>query len=241
MNVYPENKIENMTLSASSSADLANVYHPYFDLIADFPSSNVTIDGNAGFYYPFVCSHFIIGGTNAAAYHLTLKNASGITVYDSGTVYLNRENIHIKDMPSPLTVCSFSLDLASYEPRTRAAYLYLGNRSKLPEFSINPSWGLALQSQSSRSASGHAYGLLETTLESFSCVFPRVDNNERRILKSYIKSVLNIKPHIIDPYPLARDEFEPMYVTLTDGIDTSKRDEHGFYWSDVTLSWQEAK
>ena len=98
-----------------------------------------------------------------------------------------------------------------------------------------------LQSESNRSEAGHAYGLWQPILESFSVTFPRADNKELKLMKAYIQTVLNIKPHVIDPYPQAREEFEPFYATLTDGIEPQKRNENGFYWENISLSWQEAK
>ena len=67
-----------------------------------------------------------------------------------------------------------------------------------------------------------------------------MENRRKKIISEYIKTTLNVQPHVIDPYPQARDEFPPMYATLTGGYESTKRNEAGFWW-DFEAAWKEAK
>jgi hypothetical protein len=244
MNVYPENMIERLeTLSSTpgvTNGTVRNVYHLYLDVIAEFLSNTVTISGDFGFYYPVPCAAFIIGNTNISTYRLILQNVNGTTILDSQTVSIGDEYIHIQDFPSLLTVRTFQLITQSDEAISTIGLLYLGTRLTLPQFTTGPTRSFTPQSESSRSMAGHAYGLFAPTLKSFSANFPRVDTRQLRQIETYIGTVLTIKPHIIDPYPEAREEYEPFYATLVEGIESEKRHESGFYWT-TSLSWQEAK
>jgi hypothetical protein len=74
----------------------------------------------------------------------------------------------------------------------------------------------------------------------FGASFPRVDNRNKKLIDEYMDEVLNIQPHVIDPYPEARDELGPFYGTLVTSMKGTKRAENGFYWS-FELEWMEAK
>jgi hypothetical protein len=85
------------------------------------------------------------------------------------------------------------------------------------------------------------FGIRRKTLNKFSVNFPRITAEEREIILKYIESVLNIEPHIIDPYCGARDKFPPMYATLNISENSmQKLNENGFFYS-TNLTWQEAR
>jgi hypothetical protein len=235
MNIYYQNEIATLPDPQTGNPPmktgffLNNIYDPMLELRADFVNDQVTINGT----YPRVTAadSLCLGNTNALWYKLTMggKTFSGdiqgwITIRDFEVVYAN----------------SFSLELGGFEP-LYLGHLFLGSRTTLPRFAVEPESGITLASESSRSFGGQAFGLRRGTLGSFSASFPRLGLEEKETIIEYVKAVLNIEPHIIDPYPQARDEFPPMYATLSvNDVSFTKRNENGFYYS-ASLSWQEAR
>jgi hypothetical protein len=242
MNVYPENMLERIASFSSpqlsDNSEIADTYHCFLGLRAEFNGNSASITGNWG-QYPVYIDSFIIGDTNADSFRLMLKNTSDVIVHDSATVYKSGNTFHIQDTPA-LLIKSFTLTVTAQD-NLYIGYLFLGEKVDIGDFDVEPQHSLEVRGESGRTLNGQSYGLPQATLEGFSASFSRIENRTKKILWEYIKYVLNVQPHIIDPYPCAREEFEPMYVTLTAGVQPTKRDEAGFFWNFGSLEWEEAK
>ena len=233
MNVYCRNQKAAFTeyppLAEGSS--LLDVYDPMLALRADFLDESVTIRGDYGKAAPM--DSLCLGLTNAFRYRLETREG----VF-AGTI---NGLITIHDFDETVFTDYFILELEGIEDPLYLGHLFLGQKTVLPRFAVEPETGITLASESGRSFGGQAFGMRRKTLESFSAKFPRLTVGERETVIDYVNAVLNVEPHIIDPYPKARDEFPPMYATLNIGeVSMQKRNENGFYYSG-SLSWQEAK
>ncbi|MCL2138488.1 MAG: hypothetical protein FWH41_03035 [Treponema sp.] len=213
-----------------NGSDLEYINDPMLALATEFADRKITITGK--FKSVVAIDSLCIGNTNAISYelHLGPHCISGsiegiITVYNfDATVFTD----------------SFSLELNGLDPLF-LGHLFFGQRTCLPRFAPEAEGGIMLTSEGSRSFGGQAFGIRRITLENFSVNFPRLSAEEREIIVEYVQSVLNVEPHVIDPYPQARDYFPPRYVTLNTGeISLPRRNENGFYYSG-SLSWQEAR
>jgi hypothetical protein len=241
MNLYYKNRIETASLSSpqnDSPMPLSNLYHYYLDLLAGFANSTVTISGQWPFPSSVFVSSLCIGLTNAMNYTLTLFDVNGGQVYASGPKSAGFNKIEILDIPG-MTIGGFVLELSGDEKIT-VGLLYLGDKLELPPFSPGPAHNNEFTGESSRTMGGYSYGLRKARLRTFSAGFPRVDNRDRKVIEEYMDETLNVRPHIIDPYPEARENYDPFYGTLTHGFEGTKRAENGFYW-DFELEWMEAK
>jgi hypothetical protein len=235
--VYYQNQeavLSGPTVLQGSS--LTHMYDPMLELRADFQQATVDITGT----FPQVApvDALCLGYTNASQFKLVLRDQIGI-IHDGAYQGIGGR-ISIEDMPDTRYAKSFTLRLEGTSP-LYLGLLYLGPRVGLPRFGTGPEQGFEFTGEGGRFYGGQAYGIERVTLESFSVAFPRITSEEKRVIESYVKAVLNITPHIIDPYPEARGEFPPMYVTISSGdISFPKRAENGFYFSS-TLTWQEAR
>jgi hypothetical protein len=236
--VYYQNQEASLSGSpAAVGSALKNVYDPMLELRTDFTQATVDITG----VFPQITAvdALCLGYTNASQYRFVLRNQLNGVIHNG--VYQGIQNrITIEDMPRTLYAKSFTLRLEGTSP-LYLGLLYLGPRVGLPRFGTGPELEMSFTGESGRFYGGQAYGMERITLESFSAEFPRLTGEEKQTMKSYAGEVLNIRPHIIDPYPEARGEFPPMYVTISsDTISFPKRVENGFYYSSA-LTWQEAK
>jgi hypothetical protein len=207
------------------------------ELRADFQQAAVDITGT----FPQVApvDALCLGYTNASQFKIALRSQLGDTIHN-GAYHGIQGRISIEDMPHIRYAKSFTVRLEGTSPIT-LGLLYLGPRLGLPRFGTGPEQGLAFTGEGGRFSGGQAYGMERVSLKNFSAEFPRITGEEKQDMERYAEEVLNIRPHIIDPYPEARGEFPPMYVTLSgDGIAFQKRTETGFYFS-TALSWQEAR
>jgi len=240
MNIYYRNEkamfVERP--NTESVTPLENIYDPMLELTAKFKESRVTIKG---VYSGSIVAadSLCIGYTNADRYKLTIRDTrerefSGgikglITIRNFETVFID----------------GFELELWHDDEEDNTplylGHLFIGQKTTLPRFSPEPESGTALNSAASRSFGGQVFGIRRRSLDSFAVNFPRISAYEREVIKEYVNAVLTTEPHIIDPYPQAREEFPPMYVTLnTENVNFTKRNENGFYYTG-SLSWQEAK
>ncbi|HCC36661.1 MAG TPA: hypothetical protein DEQ14_03060, partial [Treponema sp.] len=208
---------------------------PMLELRADFTESEVTILGS---YSNIVAVDSIcLCNTNAERY--TLSSRAGV---HEGEI---NGRITIHNFANTIYIPSFNLKLR-YGDNGRTdplylGYLFLGRKTELPRFGVQPEYSLALTGQSSRSFGGQVFGMRRKTLETFSVNFPRLTAEERNKIIEYVQAVQNTDPHIIDPYPEAGDMFPPMYVTLDiDEVSLTKQHESGFYYSS-SLAWKEAR
>lgn len=212
---------------------LKNIFDSMLALRADFDGEGkITINGK--FDHITAVDSLCLGNTNAYKYKLTTREGEF-----SGKI---QGWITINNFDETVFIDGFSLELEGIEDEELyLGYLYLGQKTVLPRFAIQPDTGMALTSEASRSFGGQVFGMKRVTLESFGVNFPRLTLQEYNAVKEYIKAVQTVKPHIIDPYHEARAEFPPLYVTLSQGeYSFPKRDEDGFYYTG-SLSWQEAK
>ena len=232
MNVYYKN--EKAMLSGSPTivgSSLLNVYDSALELKTDFVEEQVTISGNYNGEIVAVDS-LCLGLTNAFKYELITSEGTFVGRIDSRIV--------IVDFAETFFIDSFELRLESIEP-VYLGLLYIGKKVVLPRFEVGPEVGTSLNSESSRSFGGQAYGMRRKTLGNFAANFPRITSHEKNVFEEYINFVINIESHIIDPYPEARDEFPPMYATLNiNEVSLKKLNEPGFFYSG-SLSWKEAR
>jgi len=233
VNVYCRNKkaafAEYSPLADGSS--LLNVYDPMLELRADFLDESVTVRGE----YDNIAAldSLCLGYTNACRYRLETREGE----FAGKTSGL----ITIRDFDETVFTDWFVLELEGIEDPLYLGHLFLGMRTELPRFAVGPDAGLTLNSESSRSFGGQAFGMRRKTLRNFSANFQRITSEEKEVIEEYVEAVLNIEPHVIDPYPGARDKFPPMYATLNiSELPFSKLNENGFYYSGQ-LKWQEAK
>jgi hypothetical protein len=241
LNIYYKNRIKTASLNSPQSdlvMPLNNLYDDYLGLLAGFTGSNAVITGVWPFPESVFVSSLCIGLTNAMNYTLALFDVNEEQIYSSGQKNTGFNKIEILDFPG-MMVEKFILELSGDENIT-LGLLYLGDKLELPRFSPGPAYNHDFTSEAERSMGGYAFGLRKTRLVTFSAGFPRVDNRNRKIIEEYMDETLNVQPHVIDPYPEAREEFPPFYGTLTHGFPGTKRAENGFYW-DFELEWMECK
>lgn len=218
-------------------SSLANLYDPMLELRTDFQQATVEITGT----FPQVApvDALCIGYTNASQFRLVLRSQLNDIIHNGAYQGIGGR-ISIEDMPQTRYAKRFTLSLEGTSP-LYLGLLYLGPRVGLPRFGTGPEAGFEFTGEGGRFYGGQAYGMERVTLEHFSVEFPRITGEEKRIMENYVKAVLNITPHIIDPYPEARGAFPPMYATISSGdISYPKRAENGFYFSSA-LTWQEAR
>ena len=231
MNVYHKNM--KATLEGSSvvlGSALSNIYDPVLELRTDFKDKKITLYGNFGNI--IAVDSICIGYTNADLFEFKSRHGTC-----SGKC---RNKITIHNFDYTLRIEEFELTLEGIEP-LYLGHLFTGQKTVLPRFVVSPVDGIELPSQLSRSFGGQAYGARRKTLEYFNAEFIRITNEEKKVIKQYIEEALNIEPHIIDPYGEVRDEYPPMYATLSiSEMPFKKRPENGFYW-DCSLSWKEAR
>jgi len=231
--IYHRNNIAELSgppYVDGSSMDYIN--EPMLELCTYFKDNEVTINGS--FETTIVVDSFCIGNTNATKYKLNIgkakKKKSGkidklITIY-------NFEKSFFAD--------SFELTLTGPDP-IYLGHLFFGEKTCLPRFSIEPDTGIELRSESNRSFGGQAFGMRRKPLSNFSVNFPWLTAEDKNLIVNYVETVLNVEPHIVDPYSQAREDFPPFYATLSIGeLSLPKLNENGFYYSG-SLSWQEAK
>jgi len=232
MNIYYKN--EKAILSASQpvvGSSLLNIYDPMLELRTDFSGELVTINGMYEENIAAIDS-LCIGYTNASLYELTINEEKF-----SGRI---NDKITVFNFNEMLYTDSFQLKLEGIN-NLYLGLLFLGKKIVLPRFEVGPEISKTLNSESSRSFGGQVFGMRRKTLKSFAANFPRIKSYEKEIIDEYVETVLNIEPHIIDPYPEARDRFPPMYATLnTNEVSMKKLNEPGFFYSG-SLSWKEAR
>jgi hypothetical protein len=240
MNIYYRNEKAMFVdrPKTQSVTPLENIYDPMLELAARFEESHVKIKGVYGDSI-VAADSLCIGYTNADRYELTVKDTIERTFTGriEGLLAIhNFETVFIDE---------FKLELwhddEEDETPLYLGHLFIGQKTVFPRFSPEPESGTTLNSAASRSFGGQVFGIRRRSLDSFAVNFPRITAYEREVIKEYVNAVLTTEPHIIDPYPQARQEFPPMYVTLnTENVNFTKRNENGFYYTGG-LSWQEAK
>jgi len=232
---YQNNKTETLdSTQIKHPVYLKNIFDAQLELTAEFNSKDkVTITGTYPFPEIVPVDSLCLGNTNACRYKLTTREGeySGII---SGRITIKNFEMAFID--------GWTLELeGTGDDKIYLGYLYIGQKIVLPRFAIQPDTGMTLTSEGSRSFGGQAFGMKRVTLDNFKASFTRLNLQEKETIKEYVKAVQDIEPHIIDPYHEAREEFPPMYVTLSSGdYSFPKRDEDGFYFSG-SLSWQEAR
>jgi hypothetical protein len=99
---------------------------------------------------------------------------------------------------------------------------------------------LELRNDSDRTFSGQVTGIPVDTLRSFAVEFVRIDNKSKKKFDDYANGVQTVIPHVIDFYPEAHEEFQPIYGALESYGEKEKRNENNFYWN-FSANWKEAK
>ncbi|MCL2043343.1 MAG: hypothetical protein FWG89_04295 [Treponema sp.] len=231
MNVYYNNWIAALEGPDVKQGSLVSyILDPMLELTAEFKDRKISLTGKLDCVS--TVDSFCIANTNALDYRLEIKGE----VFEKDI-----ENyITILNFDKSIITGSFTLELAGIEP-VYLGHLFLGQKTVLPRFGVEPETGMAIRGESSRSFGGQAFGIKRKTLSNFSVNYPRLTNEERQTILEYIEAVQNIEPHVIDPYPDAKDEFSPMYATLNvSDVQMTKRNESGFYFNG-SLAWQEAR
>ena len=229
--IYNRNNLPNInspTPVAGSSLD--DINDPMLEMCTIFDSENVTIEGE--FETPVSIDTFCIGNTNATSFELNIGKKP-----IQGNI---NSLITVRNFKDSIFIDKFTLMLSGPDP-IYLGHLFFGEKTCLPRFSVEPNTSIELRSEGSRSFGGQAFGMRRKPLMNFSVNFPWLTSEEREILIDYLQDVQNVEPHIIDPYPQARDQFPPMYVTVDAGdVSLPKLNENGFFYSG-SLSWKEAR
>jgi hypothetical protein len=180
-------------------------------------------------------STYSLGNTNATEGNLKFYNDNNL-LYEVNLIiedYLTIINTNI------FKIDKFVLTLKGNENIT-IGYLFSGIKWELPRFLTLPVDSLELRNESDRTISGQITGIPTETLKSFSAKYTRITNEQKKIFDDYINGVQTVIPHVIDPYPLAHEQFEPFFGTVFSYGDATKREENGFFWN-FNCSWREAK
>jgi len=243
MKVYPVNAVQAANLASIHVAPYDSILHlfnKYIEFQVDFVSNDIEITGKWPNGIPF--DTFIIGNTNAKTGSLTCYNGTEIVfdiefVMDEYIKILNNLNQFGTEITESIT--EFKLNLIGDE-NIYVGYLFAGEVWKLPRFVINPKHSIQIRNESGRTFSGQVTGIPQHTLRSFSCEFVRVTNDDAKKMEDYVNGVQSVIPHVIDPYYEARKQFPPMFCTIEDSSERSKRNENGFFWN-LNMIWQEAR
>jgi len=229
--VYHRNeKAELMSKEIADRSSIEYINDPMLELCADFKENDISITGSYG--NMVAIDSFCIGNTNAVSFELDIDGE-----IEKGWI---QKHFTIRNLDEVIFTRSFVLKLSGIEP-LYLGHLFFGMKTSLPRFAVEPNTSIELRSESSRSFGGQAFGMRRKTLKFFSANFPWLNLEDKKIIDDYIEDVLNVEPHIIDPYPEAHEDFPPIYATL--GISEAsfpKLNRDGFYYNS-SLSWQEAR
>jgi hypothetical protein len=236
MKVYPVNAVEASKMESEQRepySDLAGLHNRIIGYQADFNSQDVEITGSWNGNVDI--DTVILGNTNAAGGSVELYDGEELLFtgnFDAGgfirIIPFNKTNIN-----------NFKLELHGAE-NIRLGYLYMGEAWELPRFAVQPRNALQLRNGSDRTFYGNVTGIPVETIRSFGCDFARVANNDKKKFDDYINGVQKVIPHVVDFYPEAHEEFEPMFMTVNEYGEATKCEESGFYWN-FSCSWQEAR
>lgn len=225
--------LEMTNLEVNST--VRNLYHPYMELTADCTEPDATLTGR------------FVDGIHVNAICVGFHNASFCTVrlYDVDDALIVEEEVTLEAADSiyyPFDaqgVYRFEMDFSAGE-RLYVGYVFIGQYLELPRFTVKAKFDFELRSTASQSMGGQRFGVFRRWLRGLDVTFPRLSNAERMALLSYASTVQTVKPHMIDPFPLAHGEEPPMYCCIDDDVDIEKRDESGFFY-EVSLKWKEAR
>ena len=242
MKIYIRNELEKATALLSETvntySDLKYLYHSYLELPTEFKDNYAEVTGKWDINDPAQIDSLIIANTNVQTYRVIFYDQTGAEIYDTGVISVF-ERISITALPERLIAFSFKATFTA-SGIVSIGLLHMGMVTDFPRFIVNPSKAFSFRGDSNRTMGGQSYGTFQQPLESFAVSFVRVNNEERNKLKDYMNTVTNVVPHVVDFYSEAHEEFPPMYVTLSNGLETAKRAERNFYWN-FNLAWQEAR
>lgn len=243
MNVYPVNAIAGAGLYSpqkQSYALLTDLHNRYLENQVDFNSRDIQLEGNWSKSIP--ADVFIIANTNAISG--TIKFYLGANIVWEKSFELPY-NVNIITSLNEYNLIKehqferFVLTLHGNE-YIKIGYIYIGKTWVLPRFIVNPKKTLQLRNEAGRSFGGQVIGIPIETLRDFAVQFVRIKNQDMKKIDDYINGVQTVIPHVIDPYSEAHEEFEPLFVTISEIGEKEKRAENGFFWN-FSMSWQEAK
>jgi len=237
MFVYPVNAIEAFNMDSvqiEAYSLIKDIYNRYISFQVDFTANNILISGTSK--SKIEIDSFILGNSNAKTGKLRLYNNNAL-IYTINNLIFN-SYIEIRNI-NKYTIDKFELELAGTE-KISVGYLFFGLKWELPRFVTLPKNLLELRNESDRTFSGQVTGIPTDTLKTFSASYVRINNAAKKLFDDYINGVQTIIPHIIDPYPLAHEQYEPFFATINGYGEATKREENNFFWN-FDCSWREAK
>jgi len=237
VNVYYQNEKADITNHSplAEGSSIYNVYDSMLKLRADFLDESITIRGD--YDNVVAMDSLCLGYTNAFQYRLETREG----VFEGKIAAKGLITVH--DFDETVFSDWFILELEGIEDEgpLYLGRLYLGHRTELPRFAVEPDTGMALNSEASWSFGGQVSGMKRVTLKKFGVKYNRLTSEEQSLIEEYVEAVQNVDSHIIDPYPQARDEFPPMHAALNiKEVSLPKLNDNGFYYGG-SLAWQEAR
>jgi hypothetical protein len=240
MNVYPQNHIEYAQLTTQypllTNAGINFAYTTCLEQTAKWSGNTGDISFNWGGKTIYADS-IIIGNTTAGSAEINLQTTLGTTFTKQALI---SDLLTIIEIPDDLSVLSGTIRFEGTGDITAVGYVLFGNKMTLPRFAAKPQKKKAFRSDTARTLGGNAYGLYVTPLFEWAADYLRITDEEMKIIDDYAETVLNLVPHVIDLYPEAHEKQSPLFATLIEGFEATKRNENGFFW-DLSLSWMEVK
>jgi len=236
MNVYPVNAVESAVLTSPQKepyAFMQDLYNRYMSYQVDFSEKNITITGV--FNNSVEIDSFIIGNTNAVsgAVQFVKNGQTPVSISFKTNAHINIFHLNKKELDR------FVINLSGTE-NISVGYLFMGKKWTLPRFLTAPVKMLQLRNENERTFSGEVTGIPVNTLRTFAVNYARIPHEQAELFDDYVNAVQTVIPHVIDPYPLAHDKFEPFFATVESYNEKEKREEDKFYWN-FSCSWREAK
>jgi hypothetical protein len=248
-----------------TGSDRGYMLNPFLDMATQFTGTSVTITGI--WTVNNLIDSWCFGNTNATQYRLRLFDQAGTLLFDTGSNYLlaqapnrkikaqNGSYIIVQPSAAFRTIDDLAIFIETlkndvYNARrfeltlTAAAPIFIGNlfvglKTQLPRPGTSISDDIQLFSESAVSHGGHVHGSRGVYTEGFSCDFPVITADDRKILRQYLIEVQDVVPHYVDPFGLNREDFEPIYGALSESeLSLAKLTvPDGGYYS-TSLTWR---
>jgi len=236
MNVYIDNKAEVMTIDGTpvaSYSDIKNLFSSKFNVPAYWEtpvtSANIDLTGNN------IRANTVIVGRNNAAEIRCRVNTNHFYRVDTST-----DPVVMFEFPETL-ITLIQILVVNTPGNIALNYLYVGNNLELPRFVVEPVYTKMIRSPVNRTFGGFTYGLQQEPLRKFSTRYIRISDEVQKKVEKYVYEVGTTIPHIIDPYPKARENVPPFWATLNiESYERTKRNENKFWWN-FNLEWLEAR
>jgi hypothetical protein len=258
----------NLELSGGSlviGSDRRFMLNSFLDMATVFTESTVRIRGT--WIDNNLVDSWCFGNTNAKEYQIKLYDEFGNLLFDTGSQHIitqpvnfriithsgkalvtqsffsfkkiDNQAIFIETLKDDIfNVREFELILRADDPLF-IGNLFVGLKTQLPRPGVSINNDVQLFSESIVSYGGHVHGSLGVYTEGFSCDFPILTAEDRKIMRRYLVDVQDVIPHYVDPFWGSREEFEPIYGTLSESNLSLQKltNPDGAYYS-TSLKWR---